>query len=429
MKALALDLGASGGKVLSGSFDGETVQVQEIYRFKNEPVQHDGHLFWDIPAIHRNLLDAMRKAAPEEFSSFGADSFGNDYGLLDASGNLIAPVYTYRDCRTEGVLEWMDGVMPAREIYARTGSQRARFNTLVQLAAQSQAGDHALLDDAETLLFVTDLLDYTLCGERAAEYTIASVSQLYNRLEDRWDTDIIRRFGLPEKLFPKVLPCASLLGEAAPDVLHQTGAGRFTICKVAHHDTASAVAAVPGLEPHFAYISSGTWSLMGTETAEMITTDAAFQHNFANEGGANGSNRFLRNIMGLWLLQECRREFAAKGIANTFEEMEAKADAAAPFRSIINPDDPLFFEPGDMIGKIQSRCRDWGQPVPETEGEITRCIQESLALAYRATLDELRRANRLPYPLRSYRRRRGQERAPEPVCRIGHAATRLRRTL
>ena len=313
MKALALDLGASGGKMLSGSFDGRTLQVKEIHRFQNEPVERGGHLSWDISAIHQNLLEGLRKAASEKFTSFGVDSFCNDYGLLDAAGNLLAPIYTYRDRRTEGVLEWMDGVIPARELYARTGNQRARFNTLVQLAAQTKAADHALLESAESLLFVPDLLDYYLCGEKAAEYTIASVSQLYNRLEGRWDTGIMRLFGLPERLFPRILPCATMLGDATPDILQETGAGRFSICKVAHHDTASAVAALPSPEPHSAYISSGTWSLMGTETDQMITTDSAFQHNFANEGGANGSNRLLKNIMGLWLLQECRREFAAKG--------------------------------------------------------------------------------------------------------------------
>ena len=207
-----------------------------------------------------------------------------------------------------------------------------------------------------------------------------------------------------------------------PDILQETGAGRFSICKVAHHDTASAVAALPSPEPHSAYISSGTWSLMGTETDQMITTDAAFQHNFANEGGANGSNRFLKNIMGLWLLQECRREFAAKGIVSTFEEMEAKAALAAPFRSIIDPDDPLFFQPGDMISKIQSRCRDWGQPVPETEGEITRCIQESLALAYRAILEQLEQLTGFQVPCVHIIGGGARSELLNRLCRFCHAA-------
>ena len=389
MQALAFDLGASGGKFLSGSFDGVKLSVKEIHRFKNSPVEIGGHLFWDIHRIYANLLDGLRKTAPERISSFGVDSFSNDYGLLDASGNLIAPVYTYRDSRTEGVLEWMDQIIPPGELYRRTGNQRARFNTLVQLVAQGKAADRLLLETAKHLLFVPDLLNYFLCGEMASEYTLASVSQLYNRIENHWDKIIIDSFALPEGIFPSVIPHGVKIGQVKPDIIDLTGGTSFSIWAVGHHDTASAVAAVPSLEKHFAYISSGTWSLMGTETHEMITTDPAFQSNFANEGGVTGRNRFLKNIMGLWLLQECQRQFASKRIDCTFEELDMQAEKSLPFRSIIDPDDPFFFEPGDLIGKIQSRCKDWRQPVPKTEGEITRCIKESLALTYRATLEKL----------------------------------------
>lgn len=389
MKALALDLGGSGGKFLSGSFDGIKLKVKDIHRFNNEPVDIGGHLYWDISGIYSNLLNGLRRSAPEKFSSFGMDSFCNDYGLLDASGNLISHVYMYRDRRTDGVLEWMDHIIPPKELFERTGCQRARFNTLVQLAAQTKASDHYLLENAKSLLFVPDLLNFFLCGEKAAEYTIASVSQVYNRIDKRWDPKIIHSFDIPEGIFPDVIPSASKLGKAKPDILDLTGVERFSICSVGHHDTASAVVAVPSLENHFAYISSGTWSLMGTETDEMITSDPAFRYNFANEGGVGGRNRFIKNIMGLWLIQECQRQFGSQGIVRTFEEMDVEAEKALPFRSIINPDDPLFFQRGDMIGKIQSRCQEWNQPVPETVGEITRCIKESLALAYRATLEKL----------------------------------------
>jgi sugar (pentulose or hexulose) kinase len=389
MKALALDLGGSGGKLLSGSFDGKKLVVKDIHRFNNHPVETGGHLYWDIPGIYSNLLDGLRRSAPEKITSFGVDSFCNDYGLLDASGNLISQVYMYRDCRTEGVLEWMDHIIPPTELYERTGCQRARFNTLVQLAAQTKASDHLLLENANSLLFVPDLLNFMLCGEKAAEYTIASVSQAYNRMENRWDSKIIRSFAIPEGIFPDLISCATTLGEAKPNILDLTGAERFLICAVGHHDTASAVVAVPSLENHFAYISSGTWSLMGTETDEMITSNPAFRYNFANEGSVGGRNRFIKNIMGLWLIQECQRQFASRGIAPTFEEMDGEAEKAPPFRSIINPDDPLFFQRGDMIGKIQSRCQEWNQPIPETVGEITRCIKESLALVYRSTLEKL----------------------------------------
>lgn len=389
MKALALDLGGSSGKLLSGSFDGKKLEVKEIYRFNNEPVENDGHLYWDIPRIYSNLLDGLRKSAPENITSFGMDSFCNDYGLLDASGDLISQVYMYRDHRTDGVLEWMDHFLPPKELFERTGCQRARFNTLVQLAAQTKASDHNLLENAKSLLFVPDLLNYFLCGEKAAEYTIASVSQVYNRRDKRWDEKIIRSFDIPEGIFPTVIPSASTLGKAKSEILARTGIKPFSICAVGHHDTASAVAAVPSLEDHFAYISSGTWSLMGTETDEMITSDPAFRGNFANEGGVGDRNRFVKNIMGLWLIQECKRQFESRGIALTFEEMDLEAEKAVPFRSIINPDDALFFDRGDMLGRIKSRCQKWKQPIPETVGEVTRCIKESLAMAYRATLEKL----------------------------------------
>ena len=397
MQALALDLGGSGGRFLSGNFDGGKINVKEIHRFNNGPVDIRGHLFWDIPAIYSNLMEGLSRALPEKISSFGVDSFCNDYGILDSEGNLISQVYMYRDRRTEGVLEWMDQIIPPKELFRRTGCQRARFNTLVQLAAQARARDHALLEDAKTLLFLPDLLNYYLCGEIAAEYTIASVSQLYNRTENRWDPEIMQPFGIPETIFPSVIPPAILLGQAKPEILAQTGLAPFSIHTVGHHDTASAVVSVPSLEDHFAYISSGTWSLMGTETGPMITTDTAFQYNFANEGGVGGRNRFSKNIMGLWLLQECQCEFASQGNHRSAEELNQEAEKARPFRSIIDPDDPLFFQPGEMVAKVQSKCREGNHPIPETVGEVTRCILESLALAYRFTLEKMEEVTGLHY--------------------------------
>ena len=397
MKALALDLGASGGRVLCGIFDGKTLRVEEVHRFDNEAVQSGGHLHWDIDRIRSGLLEGMRKAAREGFSSFGVDSFCNDYALLDEAGNPLAPVHAYRDKRTEGVLEQMDQRMPAHELYERTGNQRARFNTLVQLTAHLR-DDPDALKKARSLLFVPDLLDFYLCGERAAEFTIASVSQLYNCLERGWDCAILHAFDVPEGILPSIVPTACRLGRAGLQVLEQTAAAPFWVCTVGHHDTASAVAAVPSAEPHFAYISSGTWSLMGTVSDATIRTDSAFRLNFANEGAADGRNRFLKNIMGLWLLQEVRRQLGAKGHAPTFGELDAKAEAAAPFRTLIDPDDPRLFEPGDMIGRLQAQCRERGEPVPVSEGELTRCIQESLALAYRFTLQQLEELTGLAFP-------------------------------
>jgi rhamnulokinase len=389
MKALAMDLGGSGGKIFSGCFDGKKIHIKEIHRFLNEPVEAAGRLYWDILGIYAHLLEGLRRAAPEGFASFGVDAFCNDYGLLDRSGSLYSQVTMYRDPRTEGMPEKMERVFPARELFRRTGCQRARFNTLMQLAAQMGRPDRFLLENAETLLFVPDLLNYFLCGEKAAEYTLASVSQAYNRLENKWDEDILRSIGVLPAIFPRVVPPASQLGRARASLCAVTGSGPFSVYAVGQHDTASAVAAAPSLERQFAFISSGTWSLMGTETDEMIITEETYRHNFANEGGLGGKNRFLKNIMGLWLVQECKRQYEAAGAALTYAEMDVEAEKTAAFRSIINPDDPLFFEPGDMIGKIQRKCREWKQPLPQTPGEMNRCIKESLALAYRRTLEQI----------------------------------------
>ncbi len=392
MKALAMDLGGSGGKIFLGDFDGKRISMSEVHRFHNEPIEAAGHLYWEMMGIYANLLEGIRKAAPQGFASLGVDAFCNDYGLLDAGGSLVSQVYMYRDFRTEGVPERIDQSIPPRDLYRRTGCQRARFNTLVQLVAQMNGADRFMLENAETLLFVPDLLNYFLCGEKAAEYTIASVSQVFDRHANQWDAGILRAFGIPPHLFPRLVPSAHRLGTSLPGIQQKTGANPFAVCTVGHHDTASAVAAVPSLEKHFAYISSGTWSLMGTETDNMITSDEAYAYNFANEGGVGMKNRFLKNIMGLWLIQECKRQYDAQGMMLSYAELDAEAEKAEPFRSIINPDDALFFEPGDMVGKIQQKCRAWKQPLPETPGQMNRCIKESLALAYRRTLEKIEAA-------------------------------------
>ncbi len=386
MRVLAMDLGASGGKFLLGELVDNRLRVSEVHRFANTALSVDGHLYWNLEQIRENMNLGLAKAATDGFSSFGVDSFCNDYGLIDARGELLAPIYSYRDPRTEGVLARMETLMPARDLYTRTGCQRARFNTLVQLAAQSEADGGRLFDQTESLLFLPDYLNYFLCGQKASEFTVSSVSQLYNRATHDWDADILRAFSIPRRLLQNIVQPGTILGEG-----RDSEGRRFNVCAVGHHDTASAVAAVPARKAPFAYLSSGTWSLMGTETAKMITTDAAFRLNFANEGGLEGRNRFLKNIMGLWLLQEVRCQYAKRGTPCDFASMDVEAAEAQAFRSIIDPDDPIFFEPGDMVGKIQAQCKRTGQPIPETVGEVTRCVQESLALTYHPTLLQLER--------------------------------------
>lgn len=399
MRALALDLGASGGKMFLGDFNGKKITLEEIHRFDNAPILSDGHLTWDIKKIYSNLKDGLRKAGRLGFESFGVDSFCNDYGLLNKSGNLLAPVYMYRDNRTQGTQAIIDERIDPEELYRQTGCQRARFNTLTQLVSQINSNEAEIFRKAENLLFIPELLGYYLTGEKTTEYTIASVSQLYNRLASSWDQDILDRFEIPKQIFTPVIPTGKIIGNASAKTLELTASKPFSVIAVGHHDTASAVAAVSSVEKHFAYISSGTWSLMGTETDSMITTPEAFRFNFANEGGLGGKNRFLKNIMGLWLVQEIQRDLASRGISRSFEELDQEAEQDEPFRTLINPDDALFYEPGDMIEKIQSRSRQWNQPVPETSGEITRCIKESLALVYRRTLEKIEQLTGFSIPV------------------------------
>jgi len=398
VNALAFDLGASGGKLFSGRFDGKTISVKEIHRFKNQPVTVNGHLCWEIQQIYSNLLEGLKRSTIEKSLSLGIDSFCNDYGLLDKNGDLLTQVYMYRDHRTEGVLDFIEKKISPLELYHRTGCQRARFNTLVQLAAQTRSDDNNLLQKAEKLLFVPDLLNFYLCGEQSTEYTIASVSQLFDRRHNSWDSEIIQKFDLPQKIFPDVNPSGHRLAEVKKEILEKTGINPLSVYTVGHHDTASAVVAVPSLDKNFAYISSGTWSLVGTENDHMITTGLAFRENYANEGGVLGRNRLSKNVSGLWLIQEFQRQLQETGVKRTFEEMDLEAENTKPFKSLINPDDARFFMPGNMVEKIQHFCHETDQPLPETIGEVTRCIKESLALAYRQALEQLQEITGHEFP-------------------------------
>jgi len=398
MNTLALDLGGSGGKIFLGSLRAGKLTVSEIYRFQNEPIEAAGHHYWDILQIYRNLLEGIRIAAAEGFVSVGIDAFCNDFGMLDADGRLINQVYMYRDMRTTGVPAKIDGIIDPMSLYRATGCQRARFNTLVQLYAQKNSGDGFLLEQASCLLFVPDLLNYFLCGKKAAEFTIASVSQAFHRTANAWDMEILSKLGIRADLFPEVVAPAVTLGDAKPEILRATGANPFSVSSVCHHDTASAVMAVPTKDQPFVFISSGTWCLMGTETQEMIVTEEAYRLNFANEGGFGGTNRFLKNIMGLWMVQECKRQLERNSISRTYAELDLEAARAPAFRSLIDPNDTRFFEPGDMIGRIQQQCEENGEPVPETPGEIIRCILESLAMTYRLTLGQIERLAKIHVP-------------------------------
>lgn len=379
---LAVDLGAESGRVMAVRFDGQRLALEEIHRFSNRPVTVRGTMHWDILRLWREIqtgIDKAKKAGA--VASIGVDTWGVDFGLLDRNANLLANPVHYRDHRTDGMVEWVFNRVPREEIFAQTGIQTMQLNTLFQLASLVKNND-PLLECAAELLFLPDLLYFWLTGVRVHEFCIASTSQLANSGKREWAFDVMERVGIPTRLFKKEIhmPGQSLGAfEGIPVVL------------APHHDTASAVVGVPARNEHFAYLSSGTWSLLGMELDAPINTEAAAKANVTNEGGFGGAIRFLKNIVGLWLIQECRRNWADAGQEYTYDQLCDRAAQSEPFVSLVDPDDPLFLMPGDMLARIKQRCAETGQPVPESVGATARCVFESLALKYRYVVRLLKR--------------------------------------
>jgi rhamnulokinase len=384
---LAIDLGAESGRALLGSFNGGQIELREVHRFPNAPVRAAGHLHWDVLGIWREVKEGLAKAGREsgQLESVGVDAWGVDFALLDRGGALVSNPYHYRDPRTEGMMEKAAERVPEAEIYHTTGIQFMPINTLYQLLAME---DSPLLEAAQTLLMMPDLIGYWLTGERVCEYTDATTTQLYDANARDWAWDLMRGMGLPERLFPAVVAPGTPLGSALAEVARETGVGeRLPVTAVASHDTASAVAAVPAENENFAYISSGTWSLVGVELPEPAITPEGMQANFTNEGGFGGTTRFLKNVMGLWLLQECRRTWAREGQDYSYEDLTCLAETVPAAGSLVDPDHPIFLPPGDMPGRIRRFCGETDQSLPGEPGEVLRCVLESLALKYRWVLE------------------------------------------
>ena len=386
---LAFDLGASNGRAILGQFDGEKLTMRELHRFENNYIEMNGVFYWDLPYLYNQLklgLLAFRQANVGELDCFGIDTWGVDYGLLDKNGHLLSNPRAYRYSVDEDMEEvWK--TVDFKTLFAHTGIATMNFNTVYQLCRRKREGDVAL-ENAETMLFMPDLLGYFLTGEVKSEYTEATTSMLYNPTIKDWDLEIIEQLGLPKKIFTRLDRAGSLRGKLRPELAAELGLNQASFAAVGTHDTASAVAAIPGTGS-FAFCSSGTWSLFGVETDEPILSDAVRDSNFSNEGTIQGGFRPLKNIMGLWLIQECRRDWQKAGQSYSWNEIVEEAKKAEPFRSIIDPDYGEFFAGGRMIEKIQSFCRETKQPVPETVGQIARCIYESLALKYRWALERL----------------------------------------
>jgi len=386
----AVDLGAQSGRVAVGRFDGERLSVTEVHRFPNVPVRTRGTLNWDVLRLYQDVIEGLRAAAREagRVDSLAADSWAVDFGLIDRNGRLLQNPVHYRDARRARSMEAALAEVPSRELYERTGIQLMPINTIFELAAMAAEGDPALAA-AETLLLIPDLMHYWLCGSRSSELTNATTTQCFDPRGGGWATDLLTRLDVPARLLPDVVQPGTVLARLSEDAAEETGLGTAQVVAIATHDTGSAVAAVPFRRPGSAYISAGTWSLVGVELEQPLINDATFAANLTNEGGVGGTFRMLRNVAGLWLVHECRRVWALGGRSYSFGQLVALAKEAPPFRSFIEPDDPAFADRGDMPARIRAYCAHTGQPEPVEPGAVVRCILESLALKHAQTIDVL----------------------------------------
>ena len=399
-KMLAVDLGASSGRGILGGFDGEKITLSEIHRFSNDPVMMPGGFFWDTPRLLFEIKAAILAASHAGgVDSIGIDTWGVDYGYLDKTGALLSNPYHYRDTRTEGVPAYVfDKLISRSELYGTTGIQSMNFNTLYQMVADLRDRPW-VTENADCLLHMPDLLGYLLTGEKSSEYTIVSTGAVLDAKKRDYADGILEKCGIPKRLLLPLVDPGYDMGKLLPAIEEETGNTGARLVKVAGHDTASAVLSVPAENEDFLYISSGTWSLMGIESPEPVMNEIAAKYDFTNEGGVFGTIRVLKNIMGLWIEQESRRQWKREGKAYTFDELSEMALASKPLQSIINPDDPLFSTAGNMPKRICEYCEKTGQHVPENVGEIVRCIFESLALRYRWTAEKLEEMTGRTYPV------------------------------
>ena len=389
-KFVAFDLGASSGRAVVGHLGDRILSLSEVHRFENIPVSVGDSLYWNVLGLFDEMKTGLRSAVKSfgsDITGVGLDTWGVDFALLGPNDALIDMPHHYRDSRNDGMLEVAAEVMPLDEIYSNTGIQFMQINTLYQLLAVSRDNPW-MLDAASRMLMLPSLFNFWFTGEKADELSIASTSQMFDPRSSTWAEPMLEKLGIPTRILGKIVQPGTVLGKLRPTIAVETGSSEIPFVAPATHDTGSAVAAVPAVGKDYAYISCGTWSLVGIESDEPIINDRARELNFTNEGGV-GSTRFLRNVAGLWLVQECRRTWAQSGHVFSFAELAELASRAKPFISVIDPDDPVFAKPGNMPARIQDYCRKTGQSVPQTEGEIVRTALESLALKYRWVIEKL----------------------------------------
>ncbi len=386
-RVLAFDFGASSGRAIIGTLDNGKITLNEVHRFSNDPVTVNGTFYWDVLRLFHEIKQGLLKAKQAGgFDSIGIDTWGVDFGLLDKDGVLLENPVHYRDKRNIGMVEKAAKYIGKDEMYKLTGIQFMDFNTAFQLLSIKENRPE-LLARAQSLLFMPDLFAYFLTGNKVSEYSIATTSQLVDINTRDWSKEMLEKLGLPEKIFNRIVPSGSVTGYLSDEICEELGLEKVPVIAVCGHDTQSAVTAVPSEKEDFAFISSGTWSLFGTETKKPIVNDLSYSFNVTNEGGFGYSTAFLKNICGLWLIQESRRQWIREGKEYSYAELEKAALREKPFARFIDPDAPEFAVPGNLPARITEYCRRTGQSVPENEGQTVRCIYESLALRYRAVLE------------------------------------------
>lgn len=390
VSVLACDIGAGSGRLLQAKFNGDTINLEQLTRFKNGSIKVGNSLYWDIIGIYRSLTEGLVKAKSEgsEAVSLGIDTWGNDFAFLDKKGYMIENSYSYRDNRTEKILPFVKGLISEYALYSRNGIQQVRMNTLYQIMALLKDRQY-LFDITDKLLFIPDLISYFLTGELHSEYTLSTISQLYNYENKDWDYMLMELLGIPKQLFSPIMTPGDRCGVISPSICRELNIHKLPLVAVGAHDTASAIVAVPETSGRIIYISSGTWSIVGTETDFPMINELAFKYNFSNEGGVGGRIRLLKNVMGMWILQEVQRGFALLGRKYSFEELSQLAFKVEAFGPAIDPDDNCFYEPTNMPEVIQNYCSRTGQKVPQSDGEIIRAALEGLALKYRYVIGQL----------------------------------------
>ncbi len=386
---LVFDLGASGGRAMLCSCADGRLSLTEVHRFSNDPVMVRGTFYWDILRLFHEIKQGIVKAnAAGGFENIGIDTWGVDFGIITSEGTLAENPVNYRDKRTNGILPKAYELIPADELYAQTGIQIMKINTAFQLLALRLEREH-ILKAADKILFTPDLLSYLLTGKMLAEQSIASTSGLTDALTGGWSDRVISALGMPRDIFPDIVPSGTVAGKLSPELCEELCVPECSVTAVCGHDTQCACAAVPAEEEDFIFISCGTWSLFGTELSQPVLTKRSAELNMSNEKGFDGKTTFLKNIIGLWFIQETRRFLNKQGMEYSFADLEREAVNAAPLRCFIDPDAPEFVPPGDIPSRVKAYCEKTGQYVPQTLGEVMRCIYESLAMKYRHTLEEI----------------------------------------